>query len=148
MKTQIKIILISSVFALLITSCVKEQKSETPALNSDVAAIQTMRIAYTNAKTNNDSLNYWQGHPMVDSTHCVTMTLYFDSLYHHQDDIMMSNYNICHGNMGSGSGMMNGGMNGSMMGGNNTSMNCTINGNDCTTMINLLHQQHLYHLIN
>lgn len=74
------------------------------------------------------------------------MTYYFDSLYHRQDDIMMANYNISHGNMGSSGGMMGTGtMNGNMMNGNNTSTNCTINGNDCITMINSLHQQHLYY---
>ena len=58
--------------------------------------------------------------------------------------------------MNSGGGMMNGnstggGMmggntsNGNMMDGNGTKIDCSINGNNSTTMINSLHQQHIHH---
>lgn len=150
MKTPsiIKTIVMSCAIALLITSCKKEPLTNTsdPAT---VTAIQGMRTAYNNAKTYNDSLNYWYN---LDSTHYVGMMHYCDSLYHNCNTIMMNNYNT----MSSGGSMMNGGSNnggmmnggtsnGGMMGANNTTLNCTINGNNCTTMINSLHQHHIHH---
>ena len=128
--------------ALLASSCRKEPNPiPDPAT---VAAIQEMRISYNSAKTYNDSLNYWYN---MDSAHYIVMIHYCDSLYHNSNNIMMNKYNI----MNSGGGMMNGGMmnggnsNGGMMGGNNTSLNCNINGNNSTVMINSLHQQHIHH---
>lgn len=150
MKTPafIKTILLSSAIALLITACKKEPlvtPNSTPDSATITAAIQGMRTAYNSTKTYNDSLNFWYNHP--DSTHYIAMMNYCDSLYHQNDYIMMNNYNI----MNSGGSMMNGGTmnggttNGGMMSGNNTTYNCTINGNNSTTMISSLHQQHIHH---
>lgn len=152
MKNQIKTILMSSAFVLFITSCTKESKTttvhSTNTPETSASVIQGMRTAYANAMTDNDSLSYWYSHYMTDSTHCIAMMHRYDSMYHHQDSIMMYNYNTCHSSMNSGGGMHSGGgmMNGGgMMGTNNTTMDCTINGNDCTVMITSLHQQHIHH---
>lgn len=180
MKTQsiIKTIVLSSAFALIITSCKKEPLTTNSTTDpATVAAIQGMRIAYTNAKTYNDSLNYWYS---LDSTHYIGMMLYCDSLYHNCNTIMMNNYNTMNsgGGMMNGSttgvGMMNGGSsnggmmsggtsnnnssnggmmsggtnNGNMMNGNNGQLNCTINGNNCAVMITSLHQHHIHHPIH
>ena len=145
-KSIINTIVMGCSIALIATACKKEPLTVNPANNSATitAAVQGMRTSYNNAKTYNDSLNYWYN---MDSTHYIAMIHRCDSLYHNCNSIMMNNYNI----MNSGTGMMNGGstnggtMNGSMMGQNNTTVNCTINGNSCTTMINTLHQQHIHH---
>ncbi len=148
MKTLsfIKAIAIVSAVALIVTSCKKETNSPNPAT---VAAIQGMRIAYNNTKTQNDSLNYWYN---MDSVHNIGMIYHCDSLYHYCNSIMMNNYNTMNseGGMMNGSstsgGMMGGGSsNGNMMGGNGTTIDCSINGNNSTTMINSLHQQHIHH---
>lgn len=162
MKTQsfFKTILMSSIIALIITSCKKEPVTISPASNpAIIAAIQGVRTSYNNAKTHNDSLNYWYN---MDSIHYIGMMRYCDSLYHYCDANMMNNYSTMNtgggmmngsatngGMMGGGNtsgGMMNGGTtNGNMMGGNNTTLDCTINGSSCTTMINSLHQHHIHH---
>lgn len=164
-KSIIKTIIMSSAIALFMTSCKKEPLTNSTTDPATVAAIEGMRTAYNNAKTYNDSLNYWYN---MDSTHYIGMMHYCDSLYHNCNTIMMNNYNtmnsggaMMNGNTPSG-GMMNGGTsnntsnggmmsggtnNGSMMNGNNTTMNCTINGYSCATMINSLHQHHIHHPI-
>jgi hypothetical protein len=160
MKTTsfIKAFVMISAIALIASSCKKESVNPTPD-PATVAAIDGMRTAYNNAKTYNDSLNYWYN---MDSVHYVGMMNHCDSLYHFCNSTMMSNYNMMNSNggmMGGSStngGMMggsstNGGMmggnttSGTMMGGNNTTVNCTINGTNCTTMINSLHKQHIHH---
>lgn len=149
-KSFIKTIVMSGVIALIVTSCKKEPLTVNSASDpATIAAIQGMRTSYNTAKTYNDSLNYWYN---IDSTHYIGMMNYCDSLYHNSNSIMMTNYNT----MNSGGGMMNGsttngGMmggsttSGGMMGGNGTTYDCTINGNNSTTMINSLHQQHIHH---
>jgi hypothetical protein len=145
MKTQslIKTIVMSSVVALIVTSCKKEtiNSASNPAT---IAAIQGMRTSYSSAKTYNDSLNYWYN---MDSIHYIGRMYYCDSLYHYCNTNMINNYNTMNsdGSMTNG-GMMGGGTaNGSMMGGNNTTMNCSINVSSAITMINLLHQHHIHH---
>lgn len=147
-KSFIKTIVMSSAIALIVASCKKETVNATPD-PATLAAIEGMRTSYSSAKTYNDSLNYWYN---MDSTHYIGMMHYCDSLYHFGNTNMMNNYNI----MNAGGGMMNGstsngGMmggsatSGSMMSGNGTTYDCTINGNNSTTMINSLHQQHIHH---
>lgn len=139
MKTKniLKTIVLSGSIVLFATSCRKNCHEQNTASDSaaQTAAVQAMRTSYNSATTYNDSLNYWYN---MGAANYGAMMHRCDSLYHRCDNTMMSNYNtLC-----SGGGMMNG--NGGMMGGNNTSMSCTINGNNCTTMINSLHNQHLH----
>jgi hypothetical protein len=154
MKTKniIKTIVLCGSIALFATSCRKhcEQQNQPADTASQTAAIQAMRTSFNNATTYNDSLNYWYN---MGATLYGSMMHRCDSVYHQCNNIMMSNYNymnstggMMNGNGGTmnGNGGMMGGSGGMMGGGNNTSMNCTINGNSCTTMIASLHNQHIH----
>lgn len=113
----------------------------TETINSSVTE---MRNAFNQASSYNDSLKNCMDHMMgggMMNGGMMHMSGMHDSMYHHNDSIMLHHHNICHSNMSSCCSMSSGGHMG-MMDNGNMQMDCSINDKDCTLMMDSLHQVH------
>lgn len=143
MKTKVILPVLSFGLLMLIVlaSCQEEDELSVQQQALMNKAMTEMQIAYDNAESHNDSLIRYD----QDSMQLKAMAQHCDAMFHQQDSLFASHYNICrsiNSDGGHSGGMMGSGMMGNAMVMGSMGMDCVINGMDCQSAINSLRRQH------